>query len=346
MPALLACSVAACSSSTDGSSGSTPTTGLAKAMASVSGTGAATTLFEYGDLARMRELKLIDPAGVSDRNKQLLNPRWATVVGTGLGRLADTVAVLSPRIGVNPFAADTAVMIGQPPNTAVRLDGNVDDAAVQAKLTKLGAKPRTFGKTAGLSLGGDNKIDLSSPLAGYGIVNQLNQVVVTRNTFAASPNAATLRLVRGGGTSLLDTGRYADVAECLGDVIAADVLDTSQATSAETTTVVAAGVRAPTDPAAADTEVLCFVPVAGSEKTVQQAAKKNLTLTSTAGSGVRLSTLLDSIKIDTVGSVVRATVTVRADSAPGFVLKSLPLRDYRFWDGSCTVPSTTTRRTC
>ena len=338
--AVLVCSMSSACSSDSDSGGKQ--TGLAKAMASVSGAGAATKLFQYSDLARMRALKLIDPAGIADNSKRPLDLRWATVSGLGLGQLANAVTALPDQLGLNALAANSSVAIGQPPDTAIRIEGKIDTDAVKARLTKLGAKTRTFGKATGLSLRGDNVADATSPLVRYGIITAVNQVVVDDDAFSASPNSSTLQLVRGGGKSLLDTGKFGEVAACLGEVIGAVIYgDTTDGA----TTLVAAGVRDPTSATAADTEVLCFLPASGREKAVQQAVSENMTLSSTTGSGVKLNTVLDKITVDRSGSLVRATVTVRADSTPGFVLNAIALRDYRVWDGSCP-PSAATKRLC
>ena len=241
----LEAALTACSSS----SGSGGSSGLQQAMASTSGGSAATAEFQYGNMARLRELGIVDAT-----RKPVIDTRWQQVVGYGSGQFFSLAIGLKKVISLDLLAADSTVMIGTPPNTAIRISGGVDKAAMTAKLKSLGAKPRTFGSTTGLSLAADNEINRTPALANSGLVNQLDQVVVDDDSMTSSPNGATLQQALGSGTSLLDTGAYHDLADCLGDVIAADI---RPAPASDTSTAeFAVGVRDPGSKSGVDHEVL------------------------------------------------------------------------------------------
>lgn len=294
-------------------------------MTEVSGSGPAQCEFSFGDFARMRAIGLI-----RNGSRPRLLPRWNRVVGWGATGLADYAAILPARIGLNVFAADTAVTIGMPPNNALRLDGQVDAAAVRRKLTALGAKPRTFGATRGLSLAPDNKIELSSPLAKLGIINQLNQVAMFDDDFAASPNAATLQKVIDVHKSLADTGRYGALADCLGDVIAADI-DPAPAGD-RNAAAYGVGVRDPGSATGTDHEVVCVLPRSGRTGALTTALKRNFAPSATdAVTRIRMSQLLAKTVVDRSGPAVRATLTLRSSTAPGFVLAAVDHNAVATW---------------
>ncbi|MEO6887115.1 MAG: hypothetical protein ABI232_12650, partial [Jatrophihabitantaceae bacterium] len=124
---------------------------------------------------------------------------------------------------IDVYSADTAVTIGDPPQTAVRLTGTIDAASITDKFKALGATSRTFGDIKGLTTGGDDQTNVDSPVVkATQTVNELNQIVVTNHELAVSPDSDSLQAVlNSGGRSLLDTGSYRGVSDCLGDVVTA-----------------------------------------------------------------------------------------------------------------------------
>ena len=94
--------LAACSSD-----GSSHATGLRTAMGKVPADDAARLDFQYGDLAAMRKLGLIKAHG-----EPAYDQRWITLAGYGSGQLAPAALGLPETLGLNLFAADSAITVG------------------------------------------------------------------------------------------------------------------------------------------------------------------------------------------------------------------------------------------
>lgn len=322
--ALLA-TVTACGSSGGGSD--TSDGGLADALGSVSVSAGVPKTVSYGDIARLREL------GVIDATKDTMNPQWNHVTGVGFDELADVSVILKTAIDLDVFTADRAVTVGEPPATAVRIDGAIDADAVTAKLKALGAKPRSFDGIDGLSFGDDNTIDPDSKVARQlHVLNALDQVVVTSDHFAASPNSAALSAALGRGDSLLDAPHFQQIAGCLGDVVAAVI---STPSHPQNSAVIAVGVRAPGSLTKDHEEVVCSAPADGKTAAVQTAFKKNFALNALdERTREPLSHYAGASKVDTPDGTVRAVLTVKADQEPGYVLSAYYAAATTHWDGS------------
>ncbi|HEY1485555.1 MAG TPA: hypothetical protein VGF84_05595 [Micromonosporaceae bacterium] len=338
--AALVLAAAACSSGTSGS-GTSAKSGLAAAMASVSGTGSAAQYFEYGDLATMRRLGILRPT--PDGSAAPIDHRWIGVVGLGGVDLITYSKVLHGLIDLNVLTGGAAIAIGNPPNDATRIDGAQDRKAVLAKLTALGAKPRSFGGTAGLSFGPDNSIDLSGKLSDpkYGTLGlHLRQIAVTDNTFAVSANGATLeKVLAAGDRSLLDTPHFQGLADCLGDVVGAIVLaDPAIDTRAA---LVGIGVRTPVSAGGTVDDVLCILPKPGDQDSVHQSLTQRLAPHATDPiSHQPLSTYVSKTAVDNVGGLVRAVLTLKSTAPAGYLIEGVERNLASYWDGSCaSVPS-------
>ena len=330
----LAAALTACSSS----SGSGGSSGLQQAMASTSGGSAATAEFQYGNMARLRELGIVDA-----KRKPVIDTRWQQVVGYGSGQFLSLAIGLKKVIALDLLAADSTVMIGTPPNTAIRISGGVDKAAMTAKLKSLGAEPRTFGSTTGLSLAADNEINRTPALANSGLVNQLDQVVVDDDSMTSSPNGATLQQALGRGTSLLDTGAYHDLADCLGDVIAADI---RPAPASDTSTAeFAVGVRDPGSKSGVDHEVLCALPRDGKSTTLRTALSKHLALSAIdPTTRAPISQYATRSQVGSSGAAVQVVLTMKPDGPVGFLLDSVLRGALPAWDGTCQPQAQVTHR--
>lgn len=325
-----------------GSSADSSRSGLAAAMDSVAGSGPAAQYFEYGDLATLRRLGVVDPRAIAAGSGTLIDPRWSTVAGVGASDLAAYSAVLPKLIDLNVLGADRAVAIGNPPDRATRIDGSLDSKAISAKLTALGAEPRSFGDTDGLSFGPDNQINSSSKLGrdlNYGaLAITLNQLAVTDDTFATSRNAATLeKALDPGSTSLLDTEHFGDLADCLGDVVAAIVLAPQQDKNAD---LVGVGVRTPDSADAPVDDVLCVLPTPGRHDTVHESMAQRLATKGTdPATNSPISTYAAKTVVDDTGDLVRAVVTLNAKTPTGYLIQALVRNAVAYWDGSCTDTS-------
>jgi hypothetical protein len=100
----------------------------------------------------------------------------------------------------HPLTARQAIFIGMPPDTAVRLDGGASTAsAISVALRKLGAQSVDVGAVQFLAMGAEHSVNIDGPLAQFGVLNQLDRVVVTGQTVAAGPAQAPVLAVLGGG---------------------------------------------------------------------------------------------------------------------------------------------------
>lgn len=302
-------------------------TALATAMDEVSGSGPASTYFEFGDIAGLRAL------GVNPTSQ---SASLAVISDWGASALSGSLEQLPGVIGVNFPSVDTAITVGEPPNVAFRFDGKIDAATVRAKLTKLGAKPRTFDSVSGLSFGADNSINYQGPIVTQlQLQSQLDQLVVTPHGIAGSPNVASLARVLGTGPSLLHTGDDAQLATCLGDAIAATVL-TNHADR------VASGyglaVERPTSGDDPLQEVLCIRPRPGKQAAVHATLAQRLALSAhDPPYQVSMSQIIADSTVTDVGHFVRVTVTNPPAQPPWMMRTGLNNHEVAYWDGSCSA---------
>lgn len=332
--------VAACSSS--GGSGSSDTA-LQKAMGDVAGGAAATKYFEFGDFARLRELKILYPDKPAASGR-FVDQRWLRIVGVGAEDLADHAYPIKTVLGYDVYTADTAISIGVPPDHASKLVGKIDESALRGKLTALGAKPREFGAVHGLTFAPDHVINVNSaPVAKHlAAVNEFNQIAVSGSYFATSPASAQLEdVLSGGDEPLLADHKFADMADCLGDVVAATVMAASKSGNS---TLIGVGIRDPGSIHGTDHEVLCLLPASGKQATVRASVTKTLSVNALDPlSNAKLSQTLASVAIDTSNGLVRATLTLRSSVPPGYLTSSLAQNLPRYWDGTCSAQALATR---
>ncbi|GIH90446.1 hypothetical protein ACFFMN_08070 [Planobispora siamensis] len=289
-------------------------TGLRAAMAEVSGDGPAALHFEYGDLAHWRAIGLATEQGPGPHGT------WTSAIGYGAGNLVTVWKLLPQRTGVTLFAADHAVSIGVPPDTAVRLEGGVDAEAVRAKLIGLGGEPEKIGDHDGLSLADDHAVDPDGPLAEFGLLNQFNKVVVTGSTIATGPAAAPVSAVLGDGRSLAEVSSHAAAADCLGDVVTA-VLTVPQDSGA--VALYGVGLRRPASRDDTAVNVICVVPRSGAIPAVRQSLTTRLTVAASTADGTPYGDYVKEVKHDEAVSgdftVLRATLTLAPGARADFV---------------------------
>jgi hypothetical protein len=257
------------------------------------------------------------------------------VTGVGTGSLNTVSLRLADALALNVFAADTAISIGEPPNTATEINGSLDATAIKAKLHDLGATPRRFGDVDGLSFGPDNSIDLDRDLTSeLQVTNQLDQVAVTDQRFAASPNSATLQqILDERSTALIDTDSYQGMSDCLGDVLAAII--TTRGDSR--VTMIGIGVRTPASATATRHEIVCLLPRPGAAGAVMSSAR-NKAVPDDLGNNAnsRLSAYLAHAGVATKGKFVQIDLTMKPGGLPGLVINLLFDRTIQYWDGSCS----------
>ncbi|MFI7533486.1 hypothetical protein [Streptosporangium sp. NPDC049376] len=287
-----------------GTGGSEEGQGLRQAMARLDASGPAATYLEYGDMAHWRKLGVVTDKGPGQ------DKRWRAAVGSGFGDLAVSGDRLAEATGLNVFAANQAVNIGVPPKTAIRVEGALDASGISAKLTSMGAKPREIGGQEGLSLAEDNMIDMKGPQSGLGLINQLNQVVVTDSALVAGAAAEPVAAALGTGSSLAENSDHAAVADCLGDVVSAIVMAPTQPGGV---VLYGVGLRRPASTADKAVDVVCVLPRAAE---VGKVFKERLTTTAVVA-GKPLSDSVETVAHDDVSSgdrtVHRALLTVKPD---------------------------------
>ncbi|MBG0830568.1 hypothetical protein HS041_22660 [Planomonospora sp. ID67723] len=303
-----------------GGDGSRPTagSGLRAAMAEVSGDGPAALHFEYGDMAHWRELGVVTGQGPGQ------DKTWLPAVGYGLGELSRAGRLLTEKTGIAPYAADHAVSIGVPPDTAVRVDGGVDAGTVEDKLTGLGGRPGKVGEHDGLSLADDHALDPQGPLIELGLLNQFNKAVVTGSTVAVGTAAAPVSAALGGTRSLAEVPSHAAVADCLGDVVTATVTVPGDS---RTVALYGVGLRRPAAPGDTAVNVICVVPKSGAIPSVRQAFTTGLTTEASTTQGKPYGGLAKEITHDEVVNgdvtVLRATLTLTSGTSVTFAHQML-----------------------
>ena len=147
--------------------------------------------------------------------------QFTTLAGVLQTQLLNAAIPIAEKTGIDVFAGDQALSIGEPPRRAVRLDGT-DGGAFSAALTKLGAKPQDALGRHFLAIGEEGGFDVKSPLAQLGVLSELDRAVVDGDTVAWGAFEAPVDEALGGsGSSLADNPSYAAAADCLGDVVTA-----------------------------------------------------------------------------------------------------------------------------
>lgn len=271
--------------------------GLRDLMTRLSAAGPAAEYLEYGDMAHWRALGAVTDQGPG-------KGPWQSAVLSGFGDIAMRAEALAGPTGINAYLADRGVIIGTPPNTALRVEGGIDAGAVHDKLVALGAKPRTIGGQEGLSMAADHAVSMDGPLTRLGLLNQLNQVVVTGEVLAAGSAAAPVAAALGGDALLSGSADHTAVADCLGDVAAATILAPAQPGGVK---LYGVGLRKPAAATDQPVNVVCVLPrIAEVGKTFTE----RFTGDAKVGAGT-LSALTDSIDHDQVGTAYRATMKLK-----------------------------------
>lgn len=296
-PVLAAVLIGGCGGSGSGGGDS----GLGAALDRVSGGDAAKAYVEWADVAALRELAKVEPR-VADFHVDS-DDRWARVIGLGAGRLAQSGVAVAEQTGIDFLAADEALTLGEPPDTATVLRGDgLDTGAIRGKLEDAGAKEED-GK---LAFGEEGEVDVDSPFAQLGLLNDLNRVALDDGVVAFGPTSAAVDEAAGDGDgSALD--EHQGGVDCLGDDIVAAQLYADE---------VALGVRRDGH------EVVCVN--GGDEDALREGfgpdAISNVTRQ-------KMSTLVAKADVDSAGDWARAVLTPADGRPAGFVFDAYRQRD-------------------
>src|SRR4051812_31051150 len=168
-------------------------TPLQKALGDVADSSASRTYFGFVDIQRLRTIGAL-PNGVA-----LLtlaeHGRAIGVLPFAHERLLAGGSRTWRLTGIDVMAADRQISIGDAPREALRLDGGVDFSAVEHRLRAYGARSHTAGSRSFLALGAQGHVDRTWPLAGLGVVDDLDRVVVEGQSLAFGPFEAPVEQV-------------------------------------------------------------------------------------------------------------------------------------------------------
>ncbi len=322
-------SSASSTSSTSSASTASAPRDTGQALGAVSDSPTARTYFEWSDLRAIRQLARA-PDNARAFAHATPDQRWLRIFGVGTNGLAGMEPAITSKTGIDIFAADSAVGIGQAPNSAMRIFGpGIDAATITQSLTALGAKHQAADGRAFLAMGPERSINVNSPLAALGIVNELDRAVAQGDTFAAGSALAPVIAVLGGGRSLAADPAYSAAAGCLGDVVAAAIAPPASLNASTPAQLLAVGVRRPPDASAPVVEVLCAIDPPGGN-THSQAARLQATLSGSSripGNTQRMNSVVGSRTVGAMqqGSlpVVRAIITLQPNQPAGFLYQLL-----------------------
>ncbi|MFF7981764.1 hypothetical protein ACFZDK_21980 [Streptomyces sp. NPDC007901] len=193
--------------------GKRPRTKLVTALSHVQDTRLTRDWIEFGDVA-----------GVRSRSGDGSGAQRDPLLGYGESRLADAAALLPGLAGIDPFAARSALSVGQAPDPVGVLYGSFDTTSIGAKLRKLGyAKHDLAGGETAWIIRDHHKIDEKDPLAQLGIPTALNVVRVSPRRIVYGGASADLDQALTGTEPLADNEAVGRIADCLGEVEAARI---------------------------------------------------------------------------------------------------------------------------
>lgn len=318
--------LAACGSSGT-QAGSRPPTTVIQALAAVNDSSTARSYFEWSDLRVVRHLAGL-PSRASASRDVSPNEHWYRVWGIGASNFAQAEPAITPRTGIDLFAADAAIQIGQPPNTATRIFGpGVQVGAITRGLVSLGAKrERIHGRTF-LAIGAEHSVHFFArdPFGVLsGLSQQLNRSVAQDHSFATGGATLPVDAILGGGRSLASDPSYKAAASCLGDVVAAVLGPPGALGVHSSAALVAIGDRRPVSASAPVTEVLCIVDTTPTS-TGPQIARLRAALSphTPEYGGIRYGLYVDSVTVGRADAngrpVVRAVITLRANVPAGYL---------------------------
>jgi hypothetical protein len=240
-----------------GSSSSGAGSDVRDGMASVQDNPLSRRFFGWSDQTELRKLTGIT-SYTNAGNAKKVNGTWSRLTGAAVPDLAGLEPQLTSSTGIDVYKGNRAITVGVPPNTAGRIDG-ADTGAVTKQLKVLGVTPQS---TKGLSisvLAPDDQVAVGNPHLGGDVYLALNRLAVKGSTVAFGLASGPLNVVLGGaGRSLADDTDEAAMAQCLGDVVVAQVT-TPPAGAAAGVTLVGVAVRRPASPTDRVSEVLCEV---------------------------------------------------------------------------------------
>jgi len=229
---------------------------LLSAMGAVQASPISRASFAWSDQHALRLLSgVTSAAGASNPKK--VNPTWSRLADVALPALVGLEPQVTTGTGIDRYAGSRAMTVGLAGERAGRVDG-ADVATVAKRFKALGAPATASGGRTAYVLAPDEQVDLGNAHLGGDVYLAINRVVIKGSAVAFGLAGPPVDVALGGGRSLADDPEEAAVAECLGDVVVAQVWATPTG-AAPGVTMIGAGVRRTSAPTDRPREVLCEV---------------------------------------------------------------------------------------
>jgi hypothetical protein len=195
-----------------GSSGTAGGTALTQALSRVADTADTRAEIDFDDTAALVTL--------TGKGRATKADSFGPLRGFGASGLQQYVNLASGQPGINLFSASYTVTAGKPPSQVALIAGGQQPDAITKGLTKIGWKQRggTLTAPAFDAVGGDQ--DVTGPLS-----LAMSRVRTTGSDLAYGQQQADLsRIGSPSGTTLDKDPLISAIADCLGDVVAAQIL--------------------------------------------------------------------------------------------------------------------------
>jgi hypothetical protein len=141
---------------------------------------------------------------------------------SGLARAPEWLATF----GINSFAIEQELVIGQPPDQAAILEGNFDAGAISAALQNAGYQPQALNGAPIFAIGNDNSPP--SGIVGSLAADRLNRIALAPNRIMTAASTQALSAMLSPAPSLAENPIYAALATGLegrGTLISAALFD-------------------------------------------------------------------------------------------------------------------------
>lgn len=225
---------AACSSSPAGSSGGTP---LMQALARVADTAGARSQVSYDNTAALVRVAGANPGSRSG---------FAGLRGLGAPAAAGQIAGAA---GLSLFGESYSITAGKPPQTLSLLAGGQSASRITARLTSLGWK-RSGGDLIGPA-------PASASPASTALAEEMPQVLPAGpDVIVGGPGASLGQIGSPRGSTLAGDPAVSALAQCLGNVVAAEIV-TGGYPGGRQPGGVAAGISQPASSTATPRAVIC-----------------------------------------------------------------------------------------
>lgn len=285
--AIVVMSLAACGGSSPSPAPAPTANSLRQALTRVADTDGNRAQINYDDTSALVKLagkNLGSTAG------------FAQLRGSGAAGLQSLAQVITSQPGIELFNADYTITAGSPPSQVGLLAGGQSGGSITGNLTKVGWRQQgnTLVGPSPLAAGGDQQE--TAMLA-------LNLARVRTNGSDVTYGEASADLDQVGspkGRTLADDPVVGAAAQCLGDVVAADVMAPYQ--GGRKPTVLAVGIRRPASNTATPHVVVCAGwPDQAAAGVYLTAVRQQLTSGLSIRTDSRYDTLLHSPSVQNVG---------------------------------------------